>query len=173
MCAVFKLKISYNELKETFPWLKFSPQDEQRIVYPSQTSFVITSTKFTEMKWGIKLNFISKIMINTRSETVEEKFPSFFKNRCLISIESFYEWTYDGMGSKKIVEITPVSKYPLFIAAIYSEEQNAFSILTSSAPNSFIKIHSRIPLIFTPDNAIRFLKNSKIPPFIKDFKVNF
>ncbi len=171
MCAVFKLKVTHNELKKTFPWLKFSAADEERIVYPSQRSFVITSSKFTEMKWGIRLSFISKTMINTRCETVEKKFPSLFKNRCLISIASFYEWIYDEVGHKKICEITPPFQYPLFLAAIYTEEQNAFSILTSSASDSFRKIHPRIPLIFTSDNAIRFLKTGEISHFIKDFKV--
>lgn len=156
MCFSFKTKIDIEELKKIFNNIDFSHlKNTSQTIYPNKETCLITSNGILKRKWGIKLNFISKKLINIRSETLYQKFPNYSRNKACIPIESFFEWYTTPLGQKKQVEFFPNSKNP-FLAAIYNEE--SFAILTKESPKEIHHIHSRVPCIFDENNIKTFLR---------------
>ena len=99
--------------------------------------------------WGFP-NFNHKgIIINARSETVEEKrmFQSSFQTRrCIIPSTGFYEW--DENRRKYFIRRTNGPE--LYMAGLYNyyeDEISRFVILTTAANESMEKIHHRMPVI--------------------------
>lgn len=132
------------------------------------------------MRWGLvpvwakpeDVRSVGSKMINARSETVAEK-PSFkhafLRRRCLVPVNSFYEWKTEGGTGKKAVK-TPYRIFlrdqPLFaFAGIYEEWKFrgsntppegvpprllSFSILTTDANEFMEGLHARMPVILPP-----------------------
>ncbi|KAL6555597.1 hypothetical protein OROHE_007269 [Orobanche hederae] len=86
------------------------------------------------MKWGLVPSFTKKTekidhfkMFNARSESIREK-ASFRrllpKNRCLVSVEGFYEWKKDG-SRKQPYYIHFSDGHPLVFAALYDSWKNS------------------------------------------------
>ncbi|KAK6122203.1 hypothetical protein DH2020_044055 [Rehmannia glutinosa] len=118
------------------------------------------------MKWGLIPSFTKKTekidhfkMFNARSETIREK-ASFRrllpKNRCLVSVEGFYEWKKDG-SRKQPYHIHFKDGRPLVFAALYDSWKNSegetgeilysFTIVTTSSSSSLEWLHDRMPVI--------------------------
>jgi len=118
----------------------------------------------SKYNWGIKFSPDSPLIFNSRMETILEKkfwMDTFDKNRCLVPMSAFYEWTKEG--TKKIPYRIFLKDEPLFfVPALYhvDKDKNIFASLITTSPNAFIKnIHHRMPVIFTKDNAINYLTN--------------
>ncbi|KAL6563496.1 hypothetical protein OROGR_002455 [Orobanche gracilis] len=115
------------------------------------------------MKWGLVPSFTKKTekidhfkMFNARSESIREK-ASFRrllpKNRCLVSVEGFYEWKKDG-SRKQPYYIHFNDGHPLVFAALYDSWKNSegeilytFTIITTSSSSSLEWLHDRMPVI--------------------------
>jgi putative SOS response-associated peptidase YedK len=102
------------------------------------------------LKWGFP-GFKSKgVIINARSETVQEK-PMFrkslFTKRCVIPSTGFYEWSHDGKKQKYLFNL-PESE-ALYMAGLYNEfdGETRFVILTTDANSSMAEIHNRMPIV--------------------------
>jgi len=123
-----------------------------------------TKNRLGELRWGLVPSWAEDQktgykMINTRSETVHNKFQSLVsRKRCLIPADGFYEWKTDGTA-KQPMRITLQSKALFSMAAIYDtwispdmQRLSTCSILTT-APNSLIApIHERMPVILKPED---------------------
>lgn len=108
-------------------------------------------------------------MINARSETVESK-PSyrhaFLKKRCIIPMDSFYEWKVQTDG-KVPMRIKLRSDEVFGAAGLWESWKNpngqtihSCTILTTEA-NSIVKdIHDRMPVILTKENEKEWLNPS-------------
>ena len=77
-------------------------------------------------------------------------------------MSAFYEWTKEG--SKKIPYRIFLKDEPLFfVPALFhlDKDKNIFASLLTTIPNTFIKkIHHRMPVIFTFNNALSYFTNT-------------
>ncbi|WP_110953027.1 SOS response-associated peptidase [Anaerosinus massiliensis] len=128
-------------------------------IYPTNVAPVILKDDVTAYKWGFP-NFAKKgVIINARSETVEDKRmfkTAFHERRCVIPSTGFYEW----QGKEKYHFTLPNSPI-VYMAGIYTEfaDENCFVILTTKANQSMEEIHDRMPLILEQDMIEDWINN--------------
>jgi putative SOS response-associated peptidase YedK len=100
--------------------------------------------------WGFP-NFRNKgVIINARSETVQEKVmfrKCLFTKRCVIPSTGFYEWSHNGEKLK--YQFNLPNTRALYMAGLYNEfdGEQRFVILTTEANNSMSDIHNRMPVV--------------------------
>lgn len=125
--------------------------------------------------WGMPA-FQKKIIINAKSETVQERqlFRGHFqRHRCVVPTTGFYEW---DSGKNKYLFKLPGADV-VYLAGIYDVQDhiNCFVILTT-APNATVApIHDRMPLVLRredvrpwltePEAALRLLAAQ--PPLLQ------
>lgn len=138
-------------------------------VYPSQKTIVLThDLKPSVMRWGFLKWDDKGLVINARSETVEQS--SFFKDhlkhrRCLIEAEGFYEWDAD----KQKYLVKPKGNEPFYMAGIYTDEPTPrFCILTTASLGEFKHLHDRFPLMIPKRYRERYLNQGDT--LLDDFK---
>lgn len=147
-------------------------------IYPTNTAPVIVYSnqhkKFLHMKWGFRKWDNKGVIINARSETVEEKktFSSAIKQtRCVIPSTGFYEWDKAG-GSKQKYLFTEKDSPALYMAGIYSTfrdeeaEYSAFTILTTAANEFMEDIHNRMPVIVHSGEIEDYLTDDKFYKYL-------
>jgi len=116
-------------------------------ICPTNPAPVILADGVHVYNWGFP-NFRNKgVIINARSETVEEKRmfkTSLAERRCVIPSTGFYEWK----EKQKYLFTLPNSPV-LYMAGIYSEfaGETCYVILTTVANKSVREIHNRMPLV--------------------------
>ena len=117
------------------------------LVLATQKGSEDRSIRVTNMFWGIT-GKDKKLIINARAESAMEK-PMFADSiehrRCLMPAAGFYEW---DKGKNKVTFFRE-DKGVIFLAGFYqlSENRDCFVILTTSANESMIKVHDRMPLM--------------------------
>ncbi|KAL3828952.1 hypothetical protein ACJIZ3_017754 [Penstemon smallii] len=131
------------------------------------------------MKWGLIPSFTKKTekpdhfrMFNARSESIREK-ASFRRllpnNRCLVSVEGFYEWKKDG-SKKQPYYIHFKDDRPLVFAALFDSWKNSeggiiytFTIVTTASSSSLEWLHDRMPVILgNKESTDRWLVDSSL-----------
>lgn len=144
-------------------------------IFPTDFTPVITSNNGLKdinlFKWGF-LNYRGgPVIINARSETLMERsmFREPFKSRrCLVPATAFYEWK--KVGTKKEKYIIHSSESSLFyMAGLYKDfvdkdgsSFTGFVIITTAASSKMSRIHDRMPVMLTSDDAIDLWINNKI-----------
>lgn len=175
MCGRFENNISpypiIEQLKFHFPDLDFELNDEEtRKANIAPTNKILTLThseqkyKIIPMTWGIKFKEDSPLIFNSRIETIKEKkywYNLFDKNRCLVPMTAFYEWKKEGSRKVPYRIFLPEEKL-FFVPSLYLKmEDNLFTSLITTVPNTFIKkIHHRMPVIFKLNEALSYLTDS-------------
>jgi len=146
-------------------------------ISPSQQVVAIRQSTAGELelasfRWGLvpfwaKDASIGNHMINARAETVAEK-PSFRNayrdRRCLILVDGFYEWQRNG-EVKTPWYISPLDQAPCAFAGIWEdwtdketgESLQTAAIVTTAADAFMSRLHSRMPVILTPEPAQRWM----------------
>jgi putative SOS response-associated peptidase YedK len=110
--------------------------------------------------------------INARSESIHEKptfRDAFRRTRCLIPVTGYYEWA-TALGDyppKQPFYITSENGAPLSIAGIWSSWKSetgqvieSASIITREAVSTLVDIHSRMPVMMTPEKWSAWLDSS-------------
>ena len=127
------------------------------------------------LRWGLvpfwaKDPSIGNRMINARAETVAEK-PSFRdayrKRRCLILVNGFYEWHREG-DVKTPWYISPAGDETCAFAGLWEnwidketgESLQSTAIVTTTANEFMSQLHSRMPVLLTPETALRWMDNN-------------
>jgi putative SOS response-associated peptidase YedK len=121
--------------------------------------------------------------INAKAESVAS-LPSFRdayrKRRCLLPIDSFFEWrAIKGASAKQPFAIGMKSGEPFALAAIWENWKNpntqewvrTFAVITCPANELVADIHDRMPVIIPPDAYDRWL--SHIEPDPRDLLVPY
>lgn len=119
-------------------------------------------------------------MFNARAETIDQK-PSFrnafYKRRCLIPAESFYEWKQRGENPLRIY----LPNHKIFsFAGIWElwkpkdgEVVLSCSIITTE-PNNFMKnIHNRMPVILDDEGRMRAWQEGTRRSDLKDLLIPY
>lgn len=168
MCGRYVCYQSTSDIAEAF--------DVTEILLDWQPSFNIAPTqivpavvhtnarKLVGLKWGLVPSWakdasMAAKMINARCETLLEK-PSFkeafLKRRCLIIANGFYEWQTKG-ETKQPLYIHLQNKQPMSLAGLYEHWRSpegvisTCTIVTTAANPLLEPIHSRMPVILTPE----------------------
>jgi putative SOS response-associated peptidase YedK len=128
--------------------------------------------ELASLRWGLvpfwaKEASIGNRMINARAETVAEK-PSFRnayrKRRSLILADGFYEWHREG-DVKTPWYISQASNEAFAFAGLWEdwtdketgESLQTTAIVTTAADNFMSRLHSRMPVLLTPETAKRWM----------------
>lgn len=173
MCGRFNLIATPEEVKETFrlqqlpdfrPSYNITPGQSVLAIVPSDEVFDENHFNLAvQLHWGLipswsKDRKISHSLINARAETVSEK-PSFRtafqKRRTLIVSTGFFEWRQTDQG-KQAFHITRTDQQVFAFAGLWelwergSEAVYSCTIITTAANEFMAPIHSRMPLIVTP-----------------------
>jgi len=168
MCGRFTLFASFEIILEEFDIQRSIEEIFYEASYniaPTQLVLSIINdgqiNRMGYLKWGLipswaKDEKVASKLINARSETVDEK-PSFKnsfnKRRCIIPMDSFYEWNREGK-SKTPMRIKMKDDALFGVAGIWDswksssgEVIHTCTILTTE-PNELMKdIHDRMPVI--------------------------
>jgi putative SOS response-associated peptidase YedK len=177
MCGRFQLSVKGKQISERFNVEVFD--EFYRPNYnaaPGQKLPLITNEAKHELsyfKWGLipfwaKDPRIGYKLINTRSETIQEK-PSFrnafARRRCLIPANGFYEWTKDP--DKTPYRIFLKSEDLFAMAGIWEvwkdgegKPVHTFSVITTTPNTLMQKIHDRMPVILPRELEMAWLREN-------------
>jgi len=157
----------WSHVLETWPDIKQSYN-----VAPTSKVSAFRNSNGEAMRWGLVPEWSESFettysTFNARVETVHEKpsFKSAWKNsqRCLIPMAGYYEWQGEK-GKKQPYYVTDRLTGGLVMAGLYeSWKLGAFlscTILTKPADEAMSDLHSRIPVLLTPENALDWLNCS-------------
>ena len=138
------------EIERDYPETKIKTGE----IFPSNVVPILTGgpgeIKAMPAIWGFSFAARGKLIINARSETVEQKpmfRDSFLEKRCALPATSFFEWSND----KRKYEFFPPDEEAMYIGGIYRLERNISStvILTRAADAVVAPIHDRMPVLLT------------------------
>lgn len=123
------------------------------------------------LRWGLVPFWAKDLaagtrMINARCEGVEEK-PAFRralqKRRCIVPATGFYEWK--AIAGRKHPYAVTFPDHPVFgFAGLWErwhpakgDPVDTFTIITTDANQTVARIHDRMPVILTPEQAETWL----------------
>ena len=165
MCGRFSLSSNLEELKNKFSNEISGNFPAKYNISPGQNSVVISLKKndlyLNQIQWGFKVPKLSKLVINARSETINEKplFKNLFQqNRCLIPANSWFEWNNEN----KPYLIKHKENDIIAFAGLQRLEENkerSFVIITAEAGKNLKTIHKRTPLVINKENFLIWLGN--------------
>lgn len=180
MCGRFNLTATPKQVKEAFDLPSLFDFHPNYNITPGQDVLAIVPTdggidgnhynQTVQLYWGLipswsKDRKISQHLINARAETIAEK-PSFRsafqKRRCLIPATGFFEWQQTEQG-KQAYHITKPEHEVFAFAGLWEHwEQSgetvySCTIITTSANELMLPIHSRMPVILDPQNYANWL----------------
>ncbi len=185
MCGRYTLTASPEAVQMAFQ-LKAVPNLTPRYnIAPTQMVPIITGEardSLTWVKWGLIPSWAkdesgASMLINARSETIEEK-PSFRsafkKRRCLVPADGFYEWRKDG--DKKRPQYIYLDEREVFaFAGLWETWKNPVGEMVFSCtiitgePNDLIKtMHHRMAVILPPDQYSDWLDDETPLPVLKN-----
>lgn len=155
MCARYYLdRELYDEIE---PIIGKTADSDRNVgdVHPSERPLVILASEkpvaVHDIAWGYPTKDKQGLLINARAETITQK-PTFrngiFNHRCVMPARGFYEWDRD----KTKVTFFMDDRRPLFLAGCFDEfyGERRFTIITTEANDSMVKVHDRMPLMIEP-----------------------
>jgi len=188
MCGRFVSITNKNNVRKIFNIYKINNYSKFSYnVSPSQNINVILNYKnelnIDSIKWGYsffnKKTNSSQFVINSRIETINEKYlfkESFLKRKCVVVANGYYEWREDNNLKVPYFISVPVLE-TIFFAAIWRIElidnmkTKVCCIITKEAYDKVKFIHHRMPIIFSNNEALTYLKDNK-NEFINNFQNN-
>ncbi|TSB46820.1 SOS response-associated peptidase [Alkalicoccobacillus porphyridii] len=163
MCGRFTLFTRPEKIMEELG-IQIPLFDPSYNVAPSQNILSVAAnsngTRAGFLKWGLvpswaKDKKIGPKLINARAETIAEKpafKSSFYRRRCLIIADSFYEWKRTG-NEKRPYRIVIGDEDIITFAGLWDrwtdgEEQiNSCTIITTHPNQTMLTLHDRMPVI--------------------------
>ncbi|MGM0322446.1 hypothetical protein IGI82_003646 [Enterococcus sp. AZ067] len=175
MCGRYFFDLSSNELKSYYDQVAPNATSKHvRIgyneIFPSNHVVTLGLNKEANIvpgvtRWGFEGFKKGQLMINARSETVEEKktFSKPFKEtRCVFPMLGFYEWDQD---KKKILFSAEGGNDLLYVGGFYRIHKSGAgfeteSVIMTTAPSkSVAPIHDRMPLIIKKNDINSWLSD--------------
>ncbi|HEX5591374.1 MAG TPA: SOS response-associated peptidase [Candidatus Limnocylindrales bacterium] len=177
MCGRFTQERPTSELAEIFEAEDLAIGDGGRYnVAPTDEAAVIVQRDdrraVTAYRWGLIPHWaesakVGNRMFNARAETLAASpvfRESFRKRRCLVPVDSFYEWRREGKVRQPF-RVVPTDGRPLALAGLWAgwrdpetdQVRRTFTIVTTG-PNALMRsIHDRMPVVVPPEAWERWL----------------
>ncbi len=157
MCGRYFLDMDFEKILSYYNFIDQSGELDFQSgeIFPSQNVLVVDKNELRTMRWGMKYDFLKKLLINSRLETIAEKRlfkEAFQQRRVILPANSYYEWEKTSSGNIKR-EIRINHQGVMSFAGIYNsikmgdEVVESVVIVTQAANESLSKIHDRMPLI--------------------------
>lgn len=168
MCGRFLLNTSLEDLQEYYNIVREVQYNNEHKyskgeIFPANASIVLYNNELKALSWGFPTK--DKLMINGRCETIFER-PMFSyameHSRCLIPVNSFYEWK-NGEKHSISIKTMPIFSLGGIVKRFVMKDgtfEDRFLILTTEANEEIKSLHHRMPLIIDRDLEREFL-NSK------------
>ena len=172
MCGRFTQERPASELAEIFgaeplvddpgPRFNVAPTDETLVVVQREERRAITAYRWGLVPhWSTDLKAGSR-MFNARAETLTTSpafRDAFRRRRCLVPVESFYEWKREGTV-RQPYRVVREDGRPLALAGLWagwkdpSTEQvrRTFTIVTTTPNEAMADLHDRMPVL-VPEHA--------------------
>lgn len=140
-------------------------------IFPSDTAPILRGAENGKVilaepaVWGFPKNGKGgSLVINARAETASERLmfaESLERRRCVIPSTGFFEWSHDAEKQKYLFRL-PETKV-LYMAGFYKDFDGVrrFVILTTSANASVSDVHTRMPVIISPQFAKGWLSDTE------------
>jgi putative SOS response-associated peptidase YedK len=177
MCGRFTQERPASDLAEIFgaeplvddPGARYNvaPTDEALVVVQRDDRRAVTA-----YRWGLIPHWASEAkigsrMINARAETITASpafRDAFVRKRCIVPVESFYEWKRDGT-IRQPYRIVRRDGDPLALAGLWSgwrdlatdTVRRTFSIVTTTPNEAIATLHDRMPVVLERDTWDRWL----------------
>ena len=138
-------------------------------IAPSSEILVLLNTP-ARLYWGLSVSWsgAGKLLINCRSETINEKKTFKQLTRCVIPMSGWYEW--QRSASKKI----PFYHFDLSNQIIYvaglCNEKNAV-VVTKEAENNVSYIHHRQPVLINENQVSDWNDGCALSDISHDYKI--
>ena len=184
MCGRFTQERPASELADIFaaepladdpgPRFNVTPTDDVLVVVQREERRAITA-----YRWGLVTHWSTDLktgsrMFNARAETLTTS-PAFrdaFKRRrCLIPVESFYEWKREG-SVRQPYRVVREDGRPLVLAGLWAgwkdptteQVRRTFTIVTTTPNDALVDLHDRMPVIVLEDAWDRWLHPTAAEP---------
>jgi putative SOS response-associated peptidase YedK len=180
MCGRFTQERPASELAEIFgaeplvddpgPRYNVAPTDETLVVVQRDERRAITAYRWGLVPhWSTDLKAGSR-MFNARAETLTTSpafRDAFQRRRCLVPVESFYEWKREGTV-RQPYRVVREDGRPLALAGLWagwkdpSTEQvrRTFTIVTTTPNEAMADLHDRMPVLVPDDAWDRWLRRA-------------
>lgn len=184
MCGRFTQERPASELAEIFgaeplveePGARYNvaPTDEALVVVQRDERRAVTA-----YRWGLIPHWataakVGSRMINARAETitVSPAFrDAFARKRCIVPVESFYEWKRDGT-IRQPYRIVRRDGMPLALAGLWTgwrepdtgAVRRTFSIVTTTPNEAIATLHDRMPVVLERETWDRWLDPRRADP---------
>ena len=184
MCGRFTQERPASALAEIFgaeplveePGARYNvaPTDEALVVVQRDERRAVTA-----YRWGLIPHWataakVGSRMINARAETitVSPAFrDAFVRKRCIVPVESFYEWKRDGT-IRQPYRIVRRDGMPLALAGLWTgwrephtgAVRRTFSIVTTTPNEAIATLHDRMPVVLERETWDRWLDPRRADP---------
>ena len=167
MCGRFTQQRPTSELAEIFDAENLAEENGPRFnVAPTDPASVVVQRDdrraITTYRWGLIPHWAPDAKIagrtfNARAETVGS-LPAFrdafARRRCLVPVDSFYEWRREG-STRQPFRIVRADGKPLVLAGLWAswrdpssgELRRTFTIVTTTANRQLTDLHDRMPVV--------------------------
>lgn len=188
MCGRFTQQRPASELAEIFaaeplvddPGARFNvaPTDDALVVVQREDRRAITA-----YRWGLVPHWSADLkggsrMFNARAETLTTSpafRAAFHRRRCLVPVDSFYEWKREG-GVRQPYRVVREDGRPLALAGLWAGWRDptsdpasplvvrTFTIVTTTPNDALADLHDRMPVIVPDDAWQRWLDPAPADP---------
>ena len=184
MCGRFTQQRPASELAEIFgaepladdPGGHFNvaPTDEASVVVQREDRRAVTA-----YRWGLIPHWatdakVGSRMFNARSETITTSpafRDAFVRKRCIVPVDSFYEWKRDG-NVRQPYRVVRRDGMPLALAGLWAgwrdpaadAVRRTFTIITTSPNEALADLHDRMPVVISEDAWDRWLESAPADP---------
>jgi putative SOS response-associated peptidase YedK len=184
MCGRFTQERPASELAEIFgaeplvddPGAHYNvaPTDEASVVVQREDRRAITAYRWGLIPhWAVEAKVGSR-MFNARAETISTSpafRDAFVRKRCLVPVDSFYEWKRDGNGRQPF-RVVRRDGAPLALAGLWAgwrdpatdTVKRTFTIITTSPNKTLADLHDRMPVVIAQSAWDRWLDTSSGDP---------
>jgi len=177
MCGRFTQQRPASELAEIFgaePLVddpgghyNVAPTDEASVVVQREGRRAVTG-----YRWGLIPHWatdakVGSRMFNARAETITTSpafRDAFARKRCLVPVDSFYEWKREGKNRQPFRVVRRDGR-PLALAGLWAgwrdpeteTVRRTFTIITTTPNEALVDLHDRMPVVISEDAWDRWL----------------
>jgi putative SOS response-associated peptidase YedK len=184
MCGRFTQERPASELADIFAAEPLADEFGARYnVAPTDEAFVIVQRDdrraVASYRWGLVPHWSTDArsaarMFNARAETITASpafREAFRRRRCLVPVDSFYEWKRDG-SIRQPYRVVRADGAPLALAGLWAGwrepdsdvVRRTFTIVTSSPNRTISELHDRMPVVLEPGAWDRWLAPTGADP---------